>query len=789
LEAVETVCEGQSLDRDALLDLLANLVEKSLVVATEQGTTHRQEMRYRLLVPVRHYAAERLRAGGKETFWRERHAAWYLALALRAEPELEGPDQAAWLEQLESEHDDLRAALAWYAAAAGGSEPGLQLASAIGLFWCIRGYLSEGQRWLDTFMRQIDADVAPQWQVKGHTFLARIALLQSNFPAARAYYERGLMLARQLEYDEGVETALSGLGVALWELGDFHSARTYLEEAMRYSRSVRHEQALARSLNNLGLVCMHQGDGKAARAYLEECLEINQRMGNRTGIATAFFNLALLAGHGGDFTRARMLYQDALVIDRALGNRSTMADGMNNLGAIAVSLGEFDVATAYFHEAGQLYDELGAIGDSAYISTGLGDVAFYNEAYDEARLRYQEALALFREAGNQRLIGRVLGQLGRIACREGDLAAAATLCAEALGIRRTMGHKAGMIFILDQGFVEVALAAGQPLIAARILGAVALARRQLTRPRDPVETRQLEPLLARLEELLGDAGLKAAWAEGEAMSLEEATAYALDTLSAETVVQARPQLRVFALGQARIYRGDCLLTSADWTYGKARELVFYLLCRPNATREQIGLAFWPDASAEQVRKRFSAALAHARNALGRETEWITLSNGRYRLEPARAYWFDVEIFESKLHAANLLLQNGGPRRQAVPLFEEAINLYRGDFAEEMLEGEWHQSRRAVLLRAYLEALLTLGELYVEAGRCGQAIATYQQAITKDAYLEEAHYGLIRCYARLNKRSQALRQYDTLTAALAELNATPSSETQMLVERLRHGEPF
>src|SRR5690606_37545033 len=138
-----------------------------------------------------------------------------------------------------------------------------------------------------------------------------------------------------------------------------------------------------------------------------------------------------------------------------------------------------------------------------------------------------------------------------------------------------------------------------------------------------------------------------------------------------TVTQSRPELRVFALGQVRVYRGDRLLTSTDWTYAKARELFFYLLCCPNDTREQIGLDFWPDASPEQVRKRFSAALAHARKALGRDCEWIILNNGRYRINPARTYWFDVDLFEAKLHAAGQLRQNGGPRAEIVALLEEA----------------------------------------------------------------------------------------------------------------------
>jgi DNA-binding SARP family transcriptional activator len=253
------------------------------------------------------------------------------------------------------------------------------------------------------------------------------------------------------------------------------------------------------------------------------------------------------------------------------------------------------------------------------------------------------------------------------------------------------------------------------------------------------------------------------------------------------VVQTRSELRIFALGQARVYRGDHLLTSAEWTYAKARELFFYLLCRPSSTREQIGLDFWPDASAEQVRKRFSAALAHARNALGREDDWILLNDGRYRIDPARTYWFDVDVFEAKLHAADQHRQNGAPRMQVIALLTEAIHLYQGDFAEEFVEGQWHHGRRSTLARAYLDALLTLGELHFEAEHYALAIAVYQQALAKDPYLEEAHHELIRCFARTGKRSQALRQFETLTSVLAELNATPSLETQALIEHLRMGE--
>jgi len=302
-----------------------------------------------------------------------------------------------------------------------------------------------------------------------------------------------------------------------------------------------------------------------------------------------------------------------------------------------------------------------------------------------------------------------------------------------------------------------------------------------------MEAREGGSLRRNLQTQLGDVTFASACDEGRAMSLEAAVAYALDTLSPAAVAQPRPELRIFALGPVRVYCGDRLLTSADWTYGKARELVLYLLCHPQATREQVGVDLWPDATTAQVRQRFSNALAHARNALGRDVDWIRLVGGRYRFNRERPFWFDVDAFEAGLREAQALLRTGAQDERATRLLEEAVNLYQNDFAEDLLDGERPAARREALRHAYLEALLALGRLHTEAGRDEQAIAVYQRALAKDAYLEDAHLEVIRAYVRLNRRRQAFGQYATLKAALAELNVTPSAETTTLIECLRCGD--
>jgi DNA-binding SARP family transcriptional activator len=249
-------------------------------------------------------------------------------------------------------------------------------------------------------------------------------------------------------------------------------------------------------------------------------------------------------------------------------------------------------------------------------------------------------------------------------------------------------------------------------------------------------------------------------------------------------------LQIYALGSLRVYTGGRQLTAADWVYARAKDLLLYLLIHPGATREQIGLEFWPDASTEQVRSRFSAVLTHARKALGRDHDWITCEAGRYVLNQTAGCWFDVELFEAKLRAAHKHLRRE-PRQvtEAIACLEAAIDLYQGEFAADLVEGQWQQSKGAQLRQAFEDALLTLGEFHFEAERYEQAAETYRRALAHDRYLEAAHRELMRSLARQGEHGLALQQYEIVLRTLQELEAPPSSETRVLAERLRRGEPI
>jgi len=256
-------------------------------------------------------------------------------------------------------------------------------------------------------------------------------------------------------------------------------------------------------------------------------------------------------------------------------------------------------------------------------------------------------------------------------------------------------------------------------------------------------------------------------------------------LSRTDLAAPAAELRLFALGPERIYRGGRLLVPTDWTFAKPKELLFYLLCHSSKTKEQIGLVFWPDVSPTHLRNSFRATLYHLRLALGRP-EWILFEEGHYTFNHSLDYWFDVEAFETKLAKARHYQTTNC--ELAIHDLQEALHLYQGDFLEELDASPWYQSRREALQSLYLEGLIDLGRLLFAAGRYIEASHVFHEVITRDNLRESAHRGLMRCYARLGEPARAVRHFQKLFQSLNdELRMPPAFETVALVEHLRQGE--
>ncbi len=224
-----------------------------------------------------------------------------------------------------------------------------------------------------------------------------------------------------------------------------------------------------------------------------------------------------------------------------------------------------------------------------------------------------------------------------------------------------------------------------------------------------------------------------------------------------------------------------IVEPSDWGYAKPRELFFLFCSSPPRTREQLGTALWPDLSDSQLRNALHSALRDMRHAIG-DREWVIFNGGRYSFNVARPHRYDVSEFEVALAAARRL---AGP--QALPHLQKALAVYKGDFLDGVLVGEWAEDRRRGLRADYEMAMGATGAILANAGQLRQAVQVYERATAHDPLDETAHRELMKCWVRLGEPARALRHYEQLEELLrSEMNAAPAPETARLYQKLRSG---
>jgi predicted ATPase/class 3 adenylate cyclase/Tfp pilus assembly protein PilF len=520
LPAAESVCAGEEIEEHEVLDLLTALVDKSLVSVDEQGN----EARYRLLETIRQYGAEQLRGSGEEAPLRQRHRNWFRELAETAEAALSGADQGTWLNRLEREHANVRAALD-AAVQAADVETAWRLGGALWRFWEVRGYLAEGRQRLAAVL-----GAEPGAPSRGEATLARakalagagvLAQRQGDYGMARALYEESLAIRRELGDHEGIAGSLNHLGSIAVSQGDYSTARTLFEESLAIWRERRNRQGIAASLHSLGIVAQFQGDYDTARARYRESLALRREIEDNRGIAAALNNLGNIAWYQGEHAAARSLYEEGLAIRRGLGDKAGIAHSLNNVGMVAQFQGDYDAAQVRYHESLVIRRELGDQAGIAASLNNLGNVAYYRRDYGAARTLWEESLTIKRALGDKDGIAGSLNNLGIAAQHLGDTPAARALHAESLVLRQQLGDKAGIAECLE-GLAGVAGTQGQPELAARLFGAAEALREAIGAPLSPADRDEHERLVAPARAGLAPDEFAAAWAAGREMPLEQA---------------------------------------------------------------------------------------------------------------------------------------------------------------------------------------------------------------------------------------------------------------------------
>jgi predicted ATPase/DNA-binding CsgD family transcriptional regulator len=367
LEAAEEIGSDESVEEGEVLDLLSRLAEKSLVLAkvTEQGGA-----RYRFLEPIRQYALEKLEESGEVEAVRGAHARHFLALAEEAETKLKGPAQLEWLECLEVEYGNVRAALSW-ALEAGEAGLGLRIAGAMWWFWLVRGYTSEGCRWLEGMLAKYDGPLV-HVRAKALVGAGRLLLERGDPERATDLLAKGVTLLREAGLNQGLADSLDNLGIAWAYQGELSRAKTLFEESIELFREAGDMWGVAESLNNLALIAGIHNNRDQETALHKESLRIRRELGDERGIVMSLINLAFMALKGGAYGQAASLCEEGLDLGRALGDKGLTANLLINQGLALLNSGDSGRAMELFQGSLVVHQEM---GDKYHLHSDLMSLA------------------------------------------------------------------------------------------------------------------------------------------------------------------------------------------------------------------------------------------------------------------------------------------------------------------------------------------------------------------------------------------------------------------------------
>ncbi len=349
LETAVEVCIGEGIAEKQTLDLLASLVDKSLVIAETNG---RAQARYRLLETIHEYALEKLTESGETTRLRDRHLQLFLVKAEESMPKQFEAYQQFWLHWLASEHDNLRAALAW-ALASGQIELGLRLANSLPRFWEIEGTVQEGLAWFNRLLAEVDEEVSLEVQVNALVFATFLAMFLRDAPAAMRYAREAVEIAEGISDETSLTRAfaMDGLASAATAAGDHQTAFKMTEQTILFYRQAGAAFYLGMALLSQGGTAIELGDYAAARKFLDESLALARQDGDAFRMAHSLNLLGDLARLAQNYEEAANAYESGLNLLRELGAARDLASLLANLGYTCLRLGDVERAFSLFGES------------------------------------------------------------------------------------------------------------------------------------------------------------------------------------------------------------------------------------------------------------------------------------------------------------------------------------------------------------------------------------------------------------------------------------------------------
>lgn len=471
---------------DTLTGIMA-LLDKSLL---QRVVSEKEESRFTMLFTIREFALNRLDEMNEAAKLHDQHLKYFLDLAEQADKEIHGPRQVEWLDRLEAEHDNYRAALDW-CITNGDIESALYLIGSLsgqGRFWSVRSYFGEARKWFDKVQLLLDHSqyhLAYATALNGVSF---IASLQGDYSSAISMAEESQRICESMGSagEMGLAGALYGIGRAeFWGGGDRQHAQTCFERSAAIYRTSgnRWEQALA--LFGLGIVARERNNYEQAQAFFEEGLALFKELEDAFGLGRVYELLGRLSRDQGNYDQAYRMHEQGLKYDRHLRFQVGISSSLLALGIISRIQGDYDQAETLLEEAANICREFSLADDIS---------AFYSGCANLHRGDYAVSKAHFIQF---------------------------TKINHKLGIHNQVGE--GLF-----GLAAVAAGLQQYERAARLAGAGQAVHDAIAWAMDPNDRIEIDPLLQIARERLGDTKFEALAAEGHAMTMEQAVTYALE---------------------------------------------------------------------------------------------------------------------------------------------------------------------------------------------------------------------------------------------------------------------
>src|ERR687898_830073 len=390
--------EGEKVLFGSALNGVSSLLDKCLL-GHEEGAGG--EPRFVMMETIREYAQERLEESGEAESIKRAHAEYFLALVEEAEPMLWGAEDAAWLDRLEREHDNMRAVLSW-AIEHGEGELALRVGAALRWFWYMEGYYGEGRRWLE-------AALSKDWSAVAAEVRAR---------------------------------ALEGVGWLASSQGDLDRAQAAAEEGLKLSTEAGLGDVVTADLQNvLGDAARNRGDYEWAAELLTESLALHRKAGDIRGVAWSLGDLANVSSDRGNYEQAKDLYEEGLALSRELDGAELLGAFLTSLGYEYLLEGEPERATALNEEAAELFRKRGLRDGLRHALDNLGWATLLRGEYDKARILHKESLALCHDLGDKMVASESLKGLACTAGAKGDAERTARLFGAAEALRDAVGYQ------------------------------------------------------------------------------------------------------------------------------------------------------------------------------------------------------------------------------------------------------------------------------------------------------------------------------------------------------------